>query len=99
MVSLPLVASVTASGTSDAGDGYRSNAVGYTLSLRHTCGNGRIDDGERCDPAASDPACPAGACANGHCSGDTSLPCTADRDCAGSCGTRGSPSECTCTFR
>jgi hypothetical protein len=58
LASLPLVASVSAVGTSDAGDAYRSNTVHYTLDLRHTCGNGRVDDGEECDPASTLGGCP-----------------------------------------
>jgi hypothetical protein len=50
--SLPLVVRTTAVATSDAGKRYESNPIRYTLTLRRTCGNGRVDDGEMCDPAS-----------------------------------------------
>jgi len=50
--SLQLVVRATAVGVSDAGDTFSANVAPYTLTLRHSCGNGRVDDGEECDPTA-----------------------------------------------
>jgi len=94
--SLPLVIRATAVGTSDSGDTFRTNAVSYTLNLRHTCGNGRLDDTEKCDPSTPFNSCyeecSAGACAQ------TGRPCTSSLDCPGTCLTGNSPSECSCIF-
>lgn len=94
--SLPLVIRATAHGIADAGDRFRSNTIAYTLNLRHTCGNGRVDDGEMCDPTATGTTCLA-SCVSGICEG-TSLPCTTSADCVGTCLPGNDPSECTCVF-
>src|SRR5947199_348858 len=87
--SLPLVVKATAVGVSDSGDTFRANPIAYTLNLRHTCGNGRTDDGESCDASAPGNAC-AGTCsgtpsAPGKCSQNASVGCTSDADCLGFC--------------
>jgi len=94
--SLPLVVRATAIGTSDAGETYTSNVSSYTLTLRHSCGNGRVDDGEICDPAA--PSTCFGSCVGGFCSQDDGLGCASDADCIGTCVTQGDPSECVCVY-
>jgi hypothetical protein len=95
--SLSLVARATVIGTSDAGDTFRSNPIPYTVSLRHTCGNGRVDDGESCDPLA--PNTCLGVCdSDGTCSQSANLSCTSDADCFGACMTPDHPSECTCVY-
>ena len=98
MASLPLVASVTARATSDGGQAYRSNPANYTLALLHTCGNGRVDDGEECDPNAGGGSCLAGACANGHCTADANRACATNDDCTGTCGAPGTATECSCIY-
>jgi hypothetical protein len=95
--SLDLVVRATAVGVSDAGETYRSNPIQYTLDLRHTCGNGRVDDGEVCDPAATGSTC-VGICNNGTCSQNNSIPCTDDSQCQGVCLAPNNPSECTCVY-
>jgi hypothetical protein len=101
-VSLPLVITATAYGTSDAGDSFRSNPIRYTVSLRHTCGNGRIDDGEQCDPEG--PSTCIGLCdiaqgsAVGKCTHDEAIGCRSDADCGGICEPQNNPSECTCVY-
>ena len=94
--SLALVIRATAVGFSDAGDTFRTNPISYTLNLRHTCGNGRLDDLEQCDPTTPFNSCYedclAGACAQ------TGRPCVSSLDCPGSCLTGNSPSECSCIF-
>jgi hypothetical protein len=96
--SLMVVARATAIGRSDSGDVFRSNTVPYTVTLRHTCGNGRVDDGEVCDPLA--PNSCIGLCntANGTCSQSESLSCTTDAECAGTCMPPDDPSECLCVY-
>lgn len=100
--SLPIVATVTAFGTSDSGDSYRANAVRYTLNLRHTCGNGRVDDGELCDPKA--PSTCLGFCkiaqgqAVGTCSQNEKIGCITQENCKGDCLPPGNPSECICVY-
>lgn len=95
-VSMPLVVRATAVGRADSGEVYRSNTIRYTLTLRHTCGNGRVDDGELCDPNA--PNTCGGICQDGVCSQSTSLGCTTDADCTGTCVAPDDPSECICVY-
>ena len=97
LVSLPLVIRATAVGRADSGDIYRSNTARYTLTLRHLCGNGRVDDGEDCDPMAPD-VC-SGRCLAGACSIPAGAVCTVDSDCLqGTCVAPDDPSECICTY-
>ena len=89
-------------GTSDNGDTFRANPIRYTLNLRHSCGNGRIDDGEQCDPNA--PTTCLGFCVisqgatNGLCSNNKNHFCVADTDCQGICLPPNDPSECICVY-
>jgi hypothetical protein len=102
LASLPLVITATAFGTSDAGGSYQANTVRYTLNLRHLCGNGRVDDGEFCDPDA--PSTCAGFCklaqgeTTGTCSHDEGIGCRTDNDCLGFCMPQNDPSECVCVY-
>jgi len=95
-VSLPLVIKATAVGRADSGETYNSNTLRYTLTLRHTCGNGRVDDGETCDPNA--PNTCVGACKDNFCTQSTSLACSTDADCVGTCVAPDDPSECICVY-
>jgi hypothetical protein len=95
--SLPLVIRATVYGTSDSGDRYKSNTLPYTLNLRHTCGNGRVDDGEFCDPGEPNP-CAHGVCVAGVCSLDQDKLCNVDADCNGTCTSSAVPEECICLF-
>jgi hypothetical protein len=100
--SLPLVIRATVFGTSDAGDHYKSNPLSYTLNLRHTCGNGRIDDGEQCDPNA--PSTCIGFCvipqgqSSGVCSNNKDRFCQGPGDCQGVCSPPNNPTECVCIY-
>jgi len=100
--SLALVIRATVVGQSDTGATYTANTIGYTLNLRHSCGNGRLDDGEGCDPNGVDTC--LGFCVipqgqtNGACSNDKNRLCRADADCQGICGPPGIPSECVCLY-
>jgi hypothetical protein len=96
--SLPLIAKINMHGVADNGDGFWSNTVSYTLNLRHTCGNGRVDDGESCDPSSLANTCHAGPCTSGQCTGASSVSCTTDADCDGTCVAEGDPEECSCLF-
>lgn len=97
--SFPLVIAARAVGRGDDGETVKTNTVQYTLTLRHTCGNGRWDDGEMCDPTAPNNACLLGECSEDGFCGDTPIPCVTNADCIGVCLTAfGSPSECTCQF-
>lgn len=97
-VSLPLVIRATAVGRADSGDVYRSNTARYTLTLRHTCSNGRVDDGEACDPSAPVDNCD-GRCVAGACTIPNGANCVTDGDCQqGTCVAPDDPSECTCAF-
>jgi hypothetical protein len=95
-VSLPLVIRARALGRADSGEKYTSNTARYTLTLRHTCGNGRVDDGELCDPNA--PNTCVGSCQNGFCSQAQALACLSDADCLGTCIAPDDPSECVCVY-
>ncbi len=92
----------TVFGTSDTGDTFRANPISYTLNLRHSCGNGRIDDGEQCDPNA--PTTCLGFCVisqgatNGLCSNNKNHFCLVDTDCQGICLPPNDPSECICVY-
>jgi hypothetical protein len=100
--SLPLVITATAIGTSDSGDRFVANPIRYTLNLRHTCGNGRIDDGEQCDPQA--PTSCVGFCkiqqgqTVGECSNDPLRGCRVDQECVGVCYDSNQPTECVCVY-
>lgn len=97
LVSLPLVIRAVGVGRADSGQVYRTNVARYTLTLRHTCGNGRVDDGEFCDPNA--PNTCSGYCNAGACSLPLGRVCTTDADCAqGTCIAPDDPSECLCTY-
>jgi hypothetical protein len=96
--SLPIVMAVRATGAADSGKNFTSNTVRYTLTLRHVCGNGRVDDGEDCDPNAAN-TCLLGSCSTSdHVCGTSKLPCTTDADCIGTCQAAGNASECTCVY-
>lgn len=95
--SLPVVFAIRATGTADNGETWTTNTVRYTLTLRHTCGNGRVDDGEFCDPNAPN-TCLLGACSDEGMCGDTGIPCATDADCIGTCVAPDDPSECTCVY-
>jgi len=97
-VSFPLVARITVEGTADNGDHFRSNPIGYTVTLRHTCGNGRIDDGEFCDASSGANSCNVGPCNGSTCQGAASIACTTNADCNGVCQPQGGPMECSCLF-
>jgi len=104
--SLSLVIRASVVGVSDTGDTFRANPIRYTLNLRHTCGNGRIDDGEICDPNA--PSTCFGLCSGantttspptpGKCTQNDALSCLSDADCQGICLAGGDPSECICVY-
>ena len=98
-VDLPLVIEARVYATSDSGSRYQSNTVKYTLNMRHTCGNLRVDDGEGCDPGNSSTVrCSGGLCKDGECSAAKGVPCVETADCFGFCIPRGDPNECTCSF-
>src|SRR4029077_5489008 len=79
--SLPLAIRATVVAVSDAGDTYRANTVAYTLNLRHTCGNGRLDDGEICDPSTPFTTC-VDTCTSAVCQ-LSGKPCATSADCSG----------------
>jgi hypothetical protein len=103
LVSLPLVITATAYGRSDTDATYASNTIKYTLNLRHTCGNGRVDDGEFCDPASIASTC-VGFCkiaqgeTTGTCSQNENIGCRTDSNCGGFCVEQNDPSECVCVY-
>jgi hypothetical protein len=100
--SFSLVIRTTVFGVSDTGDTFKANPISYTLNLRHTCGNGRIDDGELCDPNA--PSTCLGFCvipqgeSNGLCSNNKDRLCLGDFDCRGTCNPPNNPTECVCVY-
>lgn len=100
--SLPLVITATPVAFSDAGDRFIGNSIRYTLNLRHTCGNARVDDGEQCDPNA--PTTCVGFCkiqqgqTVGECSNDSQRGCRNDSDCIGLCYDANQPTECVCVY-
>ena len=99
---LPIKIRMVGVGRSDAGEVYRTNPVKFTLSLRHTCGNGRIDDGELCDPQG--PSTCTGFCvieqgsSIGDCSHNPDIKCRTDADCLGVCRDGNDPMECVCIY-
>jgi hypothetical protein len=99
--SLPLVVRVVGHGISDSGQKIKSNAIEFTLTLLHLCGNGRVDRaaGETCDPNAPD-TCAVGPCdpTSHACRNNLSLFCQTDADCAGQCLQEGDPNECKCLY-
>ena len=97
-VSLSLVVHATAFGTSDNGDSFQSNTIAYSLNLRHSCGNGRVDDGEICDPTTPFNSC-VDVCQSGTCS-QSGVPCDpVSNPCpAGLCTAQDIPAECVCVF-
>jgi hypothetical protein len=96
---LPLIVKARIQGYGDNGDAFKSNVIKYTLNLRHTCGNGRLDDGEDCDTSASGTPCSGFAvCVSNVCFGDPTRGCNTDADCIGTCQAAGSVEECTCTY-
>lgn len=95
--SIPLVINARAMGRGDNGDKFFTNTISYTLTLRHVCGNGRVDDGELCDPNAPN-TCLLGACEDGTCAGDDRFACASSADCVGTCQPAGVPSECVCVY-
>jgi len=99
--SLQLVSRTKVFGIADNGDKFRSNSVRFTLTLSHTCGNGRIDNFEECDPTVAGPGgAPVVQCTslcNGvTCLGNPTRACATDADCTGVCGDQGTTTECVC---
>ena len=95
-ISFPLVIGARAVGMSDAGDTYKTNPIRYTLNVRHTCGNGRVDDGEVCDPTFA--AVCGGVCVDNTCAENPTRSCASDADCTGTCQPQGSVAECACNY-
>jgi hypothetical protein len=97
--SFPLIIRAVATGVTDAGKIVKSNPIQFTLTLRHLCGNGRLDDGERCDPNAPE-SCGLGRCDPQAftCANDDEVACVTDADCQGSCIPQGDPMECNCAY-
>jgi hypothetical protein len=98
-VSFPLVVRAVATGITDSGDTVKTQPISFTLTLRHLCGNGRIDDGESCDPNAPN-NCFAGICdtETSSCASNQDVPCTTDADCQGSCIAQEDPMQCNCIY-
>ncbi len=99
-VSFPLIIRAVANGRTEIGEKVRSNPLQLTVTLLHLCGNGRIEDGEMCDPSAPN-TCNVGPCnvTGQSCQGAPSIPCLTDADCAGTCLPQGDPLECSCLFQ
>jgi hypothetical protein len=98
-VTFPLIIRAVATGITDNGDRVKSNPIQFTLNLLHLCGNGRIEEGESCDPNAP-LACNVGPCDTtaGVCANGPLVPCQTDADCLGSCMPQGDPLECSCIY-
>jgi hypothetical protein len=97
--SFPLIIRAVASGITDSGERLKSNPIQFTLNLLHLCGNGRIEQGEFCDPNAPD-TCGVGPCDTTaqSCRGNPQIFCQTDADCGGQCLPAGDPMECNCLY-
>jgi hypothetical protein len=95
-VTFPLIIRAVATGRTETNETVKSNPIQFTLNLLHLCGNGRVEPGEECDPAAPN-ACNNGPCTvGGACQRNPALGCVTDADCAGTCLPAGDPLECSC---